>query len=321
MGKNKDNEAEFNNFFLKRSRNSKIREFEKLEEKVFDRKALVYGLRKGFHEWKTNFVGVCIKLYEQLARPIPAVMFIIFLMLTLFGDKHAQRNIKYKKSLCPNLVWKYIVLFMYLPAWVQLIGGHIFKLFLNTAHLNPGHHMIARQIYQELSLPIWYMTEIESNFRMKMPFESIYYIFLYFGLKGYMKEKWDIHKGDRRPETKFLTHIQLPMYFKYHLMFIAIFESIYMTLKWQLDQFLNFILQFFVPASERFPFVFQFNVCYVIFMLLLISNVFLKAMKGISFTSNGLIDNFVKVHLGAECIDPLEDWTHYGMDDFKKGFY
>lgn len=255
------------------------------------------------------------------AHPKGALGFIIFLLIFIYTDKSAQKKIEYKKSLSPNLTWRVIAVFLYLPAWLQLIGGNLFRLLLHGSGVGLGR-AAAKKIYQEFGFAILLLGQIEGNFWMKLRFETIYNICLFFGLQAYMIEKWNIHKGIQK--HKIFTYIKIPMFLKYHIMYVAVVESMFMTIKFTYDSILNFIVKLLTalfPSIDGFSFIISCNWCWLVFMIIIIGNGFWKATRGISFTHNGFIDDFMRIHLGAVGLDPDEQWLDYGMDDYKKKYY
>lgn len=287
---------------------SKIKEMEYLEyQEVVINKSFKRFLKLALFtkEFGENFINYWLKRKNSLS-------FIIFVIIFIYGNKDRQNNIKAKKSLSPNIIWTVIAVFIYVPCWLQIIGGNFFRV---VAFTDPK---LAINIISEIAYPLYIMNMVENYFFMKMSFETIYSLSLYFGLKYYMKELWDIHKGKRT--FKFLTYIEIPMFVKYHMYYAAVVETIFESLKWGFDNIFKFVVSFF-PMSTRLMFTLSYESIWVSLLVIVTGYGFWKAAKGISFTNDGLIDDLVRIHLGAECLNPLEDWQDYGMDNYKDKYY
>lgn len=276
-------------------------EFENINPKLtIFLKFIYYGKKFG-----KRFIKYCIKRKN-------AVFFIIFAIFIIYQDKNTRNKITSKKSLSPNIIYTVIAVFLYLPAWFQIIGGNVFRLTLMS---DPK---LSAKILHEIWYPLYIMNRLEAYFFAQMTFETIYYLSLYYGLKYYMKELWDIHKGKRT--WKMVTWIYMPMYLKYHMYYVAVVETLFESLKWGFDTLFKFLLTP-VAMPLRLSVMVNLQWFWVAFATIVTGYGFWKAIRGISFLNDGFIDNFIRLHLGAECLDPREQWQDYGMDDYKKKYY
>lgn len=287
------NKTFYLNVFLKTLQNFVVN-FIKILMKIFS-SLFYFCLRqlKGFFYFLT----------ESLTRSELACL-LLFVIFFIFTDRRSNKTIKFEKTKAPNVLWRILAFYMYLPLWKEFVYP-CFMFYAQRSH--PLYVTFNYAFSSSVNEFFRYTYYIESIFNNTFIFIGLYQCFLYYFARLIVKVI---------PEKIF----HLPMFIRYHMMvnslLIVIFQIIeepYRLIAGITPDSSGIYLE---QTTKNLDFAMNLSFCMVIFYSLTLGNCTWQACRGQSFTNiKGFFDILIRTHLGFDTLYIGEKWSQYGMDE------
>lgn len=217
------------------------------------------------------------------------ITFVVFFALT---DRYASKKVKYPKTKAPNLLWRMAVPLLYLPLWLQFVYPWfiIFVGYVPSLFYTFGSEFVdgAADLYS-------FRRDVELFFGDRLPFISIYQMFLYFSVRPIVA---------LIPKRFF----RLPMYMKYHVINISLLILVSEIVYQGFSAITDFALKRGLADLEGL------SLSWTILLFLTIGRSTWDALRGKSFTKT-FLDIPIRTHLGFNCLYDDEQWSDYGVDE------
>lgn len=258
--------------------------------------------------WIFRFIRRKIKktiyfLTQSLTRS-ELVSLTLFVIFFVFTDRKSSKKINYEKTKAPNILWRIVALYMYLPLWYEFV----YPCFMFFAERTPPLDMTFNyEFSNSINRFFHFARDIEGFFNRRFLFIGLYNVFLYFSARFIVRFI---------PEKIF----HLPMFMRYHMVLNSLLSIIYPLLEEPYILIAGIIpdnsRHFLQQTTKDETFAMNLSICMVIFYLLTIGNYTWQAARGKSFmNAKGFFDIVIRTHLGFESLYKNEKWSDYGMDD------
>jgi hypothetical protein len=228
----------------------------------------------------------------------------LFVIFFVFTDRRSNKKIKYDKTKAPNILWRIVALYMYLPLWYEFV----YPCFMFFAERTPPLDMTFNYEFSIAINKFFYFTrEMERFFNGRFNFIGLYNVFLYFSTRFIVRFL---------PEKIF----HLPMFMRYHMVLCSLFSILFPLLE-QPYILISGIMpdnsrQFLQLTTKDETFAMNMAMGMVILYIFSLGNYTWQAARGKSFTNiKGFFDIVIRTHLGFESLYKNEKWSDYGMDD------